>query len=706
MAIRMTGMISNLDTDAIVKALMTGQTAKKTKIEANKQKLEWKQELWSDMNTKIYNFYKSSLSKIKMQSTYQTKTATSSDSSKVTATAGANATAGAYRVKVNSTASAQYVTSAKLIAPSGSDGVTSSTKLKDLVDSDFTEGTQIKIAAKDGTTYLYVDENTTVGDFVASANSVGLNASFDATQQRFFIGSKDSGEAQKFTITSTQLNEAQQEAVKNLKAAVGYDHLSSSDKTAVSKLIDGLQSGEISYSDDGVADQLKNYMSKAADTAVTNYYKDQISSRYKGQYLNAEGDVVTPAGRTAVIDSGAKTEEEFDNLSPEDQVKAVESLISSKVSTAMSDSSVTDAINATKETGAGDVVTVDGVNVSIAAPSDTFLSSGRAARESKLETLANDYNAAMATGANADNTVLNAMGLGQIDGTAKAEQVDANGNKSGMVVVAASDASVTFNGATLTSSNSILNVNGLTLNLLEKTDSELTITVAKDTSAVYDSIKDFLSEYNSILKSMNTSYSAASAKGYNVLTEDQKEAMSEKEIENWNNKIKSSLLRRDDTLNGLISTFRNNMMNSYTASNGKKYSLGSLGITTSTDYKEGGLLHIKGDEDDDVYMDEENTLKKMLDDDPDLVMEILTGVTNNLYEDLRKKMSSTKYSSAFTFYNDKQMTTQMDTYKKDISTWEKKLATLEDRYYSQFTAMEKTLANLQSQQSSLAGFFG
>ncbi|MBR1743278.1 MAG: flagellar cap protein, partial [Lachnospiraceae bacterium] len=56
MAIRLSGMVSGLDTDSVVQALMSAQKYKKTKIEASKQKLEWKQELWSDMNTKIYDF--------------------------------------------------------------------------------------------------------------------------------------------------------------------------------------------------------------------------------------------------------------------------------------------------------------------------------------------------------------------------------------------------------------------------------------------------------------------------------------------------------------------------------------------------------------------------------------------------------------------------------------------------------------------------
>ena len=85
--IRMTGLNSGLDTDSIVQALMSAQRMKKTKVTSKKTKLEWKKDIWSEMNTKLYDFYKGSLNKIKSQSAYKTKAATSSDTSKVTATA-------------------------------------------------------------------------------------------------------------------------------------------------------------------------------------------------------------------------------------------------------------------------------------------------------------------------------------------------------------------------------------------------------------------------------------------------------------------------------------------------------------------------------------------------------------------------------------------------------------------------------------------
>jgi len=114
MGIRLSGLNSGMDTDSIVQALMSAQNYKKTKITAKQTKLEWKKELWSELNTKIYNFYTNTLGKMRLQGTFKTKAATSSDNSKVTATATSAAAEGTYKVKVNSLASAQYVTSGKL----------------------------------------------------------------------------------------------------------------------------------------------------------------------------------------------------------------------------------------------------------------------------------------------------------------------------------------------------------------------------------------------------------------------------------------------------------------------------------------------------------------------------------------------------------------------------------------------------------------
>lgn len=698
MAIRMSGLNSGIDTDSIVSALMSAQRMKQTKVENKKTKLEWKQEIWSGLNTKLYNFYTSSLSKIKLQTTFKTKAAASSDTSKVTATANANASEGTYRVKVNALASAQYVTSGKLKGARVTDEsgkvtteeVTNSTKLTDILDAGgnkgFAAGTQLAITSKDGLSTLTVDESTTVGDFVSACKSAGLTASFDETQQRFFIGSNTSGADQKFTITASTLSQAQLDAVSGLKNAVGYAYLDGDDQSAVSRIFDQIQSGEKTYAD--VSEQLKEYTEKAQEKAVNDYYKNQITQDYQSQYFaDADHKTVSAAGKAAYIAAG-NTEEAYNALTDTEKASAVESLITKKVNEDLATEVYQNRIE-------------DGVKNGVGGASEAFVAASADQRISTLQTVAEAYHTTM-SGSVQNNAALSYLGLGEVTGDAVSEV-----NGDGMVVVKASDSSITYNGATLTSSDSTLSVNGLTLNVIGLTNGEeVTISVTKDTSAVYDTIKDFISEYNTILKEMNTKYNAVSARDYDVLTDEQKEAMSDDEVEKWEGKIKDSLLRRDDTLNSLISSFRNDMMGSYRASNGKSYSLASLGITTSTDYSERGLLHIKGDEDDEEYGDETNKLEKMLSEDPDIVMEVLTGVTSTLYSDLQKKMSVTKMSSALTFYNDKEMKTQLTDYKDEIKKWQEKLADLEDRYYSQFTAMETAMAKLNSQQNYFSSMLG
>lgn len=707
MAIRLSGLNSGMDTDAIVQALMSAKSMKKTKIEGKKTKLEWKKDLWSELNTKIYSFYNTTLSKIKMQGAYKTKAATSSDTSKVTATATSSAAEGTYKVKVNKLASAQYVTSGKLGGTKDKDGnivkASASTKLVDLLDKSgnatFTAGTQIVVQGKDGaTSTLLVNADTKISDFVTTCQNVGLTASFDASQQRFFISSGNSGKDQGFKISAGALDATQQQAVTDWKNAIGYDYLSSTDKKAVNKIFDSLQAGTTTY--DKVKDSLQSYLNKSQEAGVTAYYQKKTTDDYNQDYFtyDASGKQtgLTSNGEAALA---AYSNQTFTDLQA--KLAAANAMVTQKVAADMKTSTMK-----------ADILT--GVSAGISdTNASSFLQASSADRATALTNAAQNYNSVMSSlndakgnivGNKVGNEQLSGLGLDKVDGTAIAEGPS---NALGMVVVEASDAEITFNGATLTSSNSNISVNGLTLEVLDKTDSEISISVTKDTSAIYDTIKDFISEYNSILKTMNDYYNASSAKGYDVLTDDQKEAMTDDEVEKWENKIKSSLLRRDDTLSSLISSFRSNMMGTVTASNGKTYGLSSLGITTSgKDWYEGGLLHIKGDEDDAEYMDEENKLEKLLTEDPDLVMEILTGVTNNLYADLQKKSSSTTMSSVFTFYNDKEMNSQLSDYKTEISKWEKKLAALEERYYSQFTAMEKAMASLNSQQNYFSSMMG
>lgn len=84
-----------------------------------------------------------------------------------------------------------------------------------------------------------------------------------------------------------------------------------------------------------------------------------------------------------------------------------------------------------------------------------------------------------------------------------------------------------------TGASNSFNINGLNITALSKTsgNDEISITTATDTQGIYDKIKDFLTEYNNVINEMTKLYNAASAGSYEPLTDDEKEKMSDKEIE-------------------------------------------------------------------------------------------------------------------------------------------------------------------------------
>ena len=67
MGIRMSGLISGMDTESIIKELMKAHSTKKTKTENKITKHEWKQEKWQELNKKIYALYTGTLTKAKTE---------------------------------------------------------------------------------------------------------------------------------------------------------------------------------------------------------------------------------------------------------------------------------------------------------------------------------------------------------------------------------------------------------------------------------------------------------------------------------------------------------------------------------------------------------------------------------------------------------------------------------------------------------------
>lgn len=503
--IRLTGMNSGLDTDAMVKELVGAYEKQGQKYTKAKTKTEWKQEAWKTLDTKVKNFYNKYASNMRFSDAYRKKATTVSDSSKASIIAADSAVKGSQTLKINKLAKAGYMTGAEL------SGVSGSTKLSDLVGGGISGDTTITIqrGAKDAegnydpanAKTITINEDTTVDQFVKQLNSIsGMTASFDAANGRFFISSDESGAVNDFSFDGN---------------------------------------------------------SKDAASVLSS--------------LGLTGD-----------------------------------------------------------------------------------------------------------------------GAVKIDGT---------------------DAEIELNGAKFHSSSNSFSINGLTITAkgVTKEDEELTINTDTDVDAIYDNIKGFLKEYNSLINELDKLYNAPSAKKFEPLTEEEKDAMTDDEIEKWETKIKDALLRQDSDVNNIASAMRNAMLSTFDI-DGKTYALSSFGIETlgyfDAPENQKNAFHIAGDKDDDYVSSQEDKLKSMIAEDPSTVEKFFSKLSGNLYDALNKIQSeSNNYTTYGSFFNDKKIANDLKDQEDQVAKWEKYVADIEAKYYKQFTAMETAMGQMQSQQNSLSQLF-
>ena len=218
MAIRVSGLISGLDTDSIVQELVSAYSTKKEKYEKAQTKQEWKMDAWKTMNSKIYGFYTSSLSNMRMSTAYSLKTSSVSNSSIATVKASSSAVNGTQKMKVNKLASSAYMTGGVVKLSddkndTGNKKVTGSTALSDMGIE-----TGSKIAVND--TEIEITDGMTVNQLISKFKDAGINASFDETNQRFFVNAKTSGAEGEFTLMAN--NEEGFDALQKLGLFAAY----------------------------------------------------------------------------------------------------------------------------------------------------------------------------------------------------------------------------------------------------------------------------------------------------------------------------------------------------------------------------------------------------------------------------------------------------------------------------------------------------
>lgn len=710
MAIRLSGMVSGMDTESLVSALVSSYKLKKDNLVKAQTKLSWKQEKWKTMNTSIYGFYSGKLSSARFSASYNLKTSTVSNDKYAKVSASSSAVSGTQRLKVNHLAATGYLTGGKITA-TGKSKVTGSTKVSDIIG---TKDGSISVKTSSGIKSIDITEDMNVSQFVAKLKETGLNANFDDNNGRFFISAKESGKDNDFSLTANDANGL------NALKALGIYTVNDTDKaeyTRLAKLTEGTDAYntelESMYTKATAKDTAKNYADKynaakdkldalaADDTWNHTYTLDEYVAKLKTEtpdILNAydkyKKEKVDSEGNT-VKDSDGKVVYEYDTEAmKKDGVKEeYEAAVKKKASNESLIKVYDDNSKVIEDTK--DYVTIgdDGKAVADEANEKVLqeVSDTNADRQAKAKALLDSKIAMAKTAAkDTDNTVSS--------DTTKA------------VRITGQDSEIVLNGATFTNNTNNYSINGLTIQALNVTGTdEVTITTDTDVDGIYDMIKGFLKDYNDLVKSVDVAYNAASSKGYEPLTSDEKDAMSDDEVKKWEEKIKDSLLRKDSTLGSVLDTMKNDMGMSFKVGD-KSYSLSSFGISTlgyfSSPENETGVYHIDGDKDDTYTSANTDKLKAMIASDPDTVVSFFSQLASKLYKDLGNKMTASSTSSAYTIYNDKQMNTQYSEYNTKISEAEDKVTTWEDYYYSKFSAMESALAKMNAQSSSLSGLFG
>lgn len=779
MPIRLSGMSSGLDTEALVSALVSGYRTQKDNLVKAQTKLQWKQDKWNTMNTKIYSFYTGSLSTSRFSKNYNLKKAKISNSNYASVDASTSAVTGTQSLKVKKLATAGYLTGGVIHADSSktdSTKIKGDTKLSEISGMGSGSTGKLEVTAEGKTTSIQLSDDMTVNNLIVQLKSAGVNASFDETNQRFFISSKTSGTEHEFSFTASDANGKTALAALGL-ADTSIDNIDNiiapykniiNNTSYVDDAAKNRYNSDVSSFNSNVGTYLSNIKSATESLTVDKYKEEYITG-----FMNTAGEDGSgiAAARKNLSDAMSKLEEELkdDTLSEDakaekqSRLQAIKGVISLTNDTSTYDTakklqesnaseikslestiesntkSITDMY---KEAGFGDAsdttYTIDKTNGKLIIANSTMAQ--YVGTDGKIDTEKYTYDmAAAATSGDASSKInsykteaqeyldyankmvsaYNVVKSATSDSDkATAEYktalstlgVTSDTSGSSAKRIYAQDSEIELNGATFTNNTNTFSINGLTITATALTgDNEVTISTENDVDGIYDSIKSFISDYNSLIKEIDTAYNAASAKGYEPLTSDEKSAMTDDQVKEWEEKIKTSLLRRDSTLSSISNTMKTDMLRSFNI-NGKAYSLSSFGISTSGYFSSGdnekGVFHIDGDSDDSTSASNEDKLKAAIANDPDAVISFFSQLADNLYTDLGKKMQGTTMRSTFKVYNDKEMAKEYSDYTTKIKDKETEISTWEDYYYNKFSKMESALATLNSQQSSLSGYFG
>lgn len=284
-----------------------------------------------------------------------------------------------------------------------------------------------------------------------------------------------------------------------------------------------------------------------------------------------------------------------------------------------------------------------------------------------------------------------------------------------------------FNGAIgIESDTNSITINGITMDFIGT--GEFTINVSTDVDGIYEKIEQFVEEYNELVEKTNQLLGEKRYRDYKPLTSEQKKAMDKEDIELWEEKAKSGLLRSDDLIGRTMLNVRNSLYEKSAGIDGTYQLITQIGISTEKYARgsAGGKLVI--DEQklrEAIAKDPEGVLELLFkESDPDNSVEIdgkevaqIGGVVTRIYENLMIGMEEiikksgtgdnaelyrgVKPNILLEFVSEYSSISLLD---KDILQYSRRIDDLnemlfrkENQYYAKFAAMEKAISRMNSQ---------
>jgi flagellar hook-associated protein 2 len=281
---------------------------------------------------------------------------------------------------------------------------------------------------------------------------------------------------------------------------------------------------------------------------------------------------------------------------------------------------------------------------------------------------------------------------------------------SGASVVYGKNALLTVNGKEIIRSSNHINIDGINIQLHQTTEEDadpITITLKEDSSSLMEPIKKFVEDYNALMDLINGLTKEAVYSDFQPLSEEQKSEMTEKQIEQWEEKAKSGILRGDSILIGIASKLQTSMMGSAKSGGISLYQMG----ITSAGYQENGKLKIdenklaealrtRGSEISELFTSAENGLANRVND-------IINGAIQRTgAENQRGSLVKAAGIEATTSDTKNNISETIERTNKLIASMQNRLTDEETRLWRRFTAMETALQRLNVQSLMLMQFSG